>query len=144
MGRRIAVAAVIALAGSAAWTIRPQTVTRPSVIGDGAPDIAAALAERTVPAHEVAVLRRWQSLDHMADLRRLCRDACDGTAPVVALRQPTWDGLRRVLIVDVGALGGGAALDGGHPLPPTVLDRVVAVIEGGGPRRVAWRLPFGL
>ena len=122
--------------------MRPMDVPV-SVIGDGAPAVANLLADAGASG-EVVLLRRWQSLEHVPDLRRLCRRACDGAAPIVALRQPTWDGLRRVTVVDVGALGGGAALDAGKPLPPEVSTRVAAAAAGEGARRTAWRLPFGL
>ena len=64
--------------------LRPLPDPAPRLSGDGAPAIAAALSRRGLTpggrgaGREVVFLRRWQSLDHLPDLRRTCRSACDG------------------------------------------------------------------
>ncbi|UWQ22255.1 hypothetical protein [Jannaschia sp. W003] len=148
--RRTAFAlAALLLAALAAAGLRRATGVH--VSGDGAPALAAlSTAPAGTAAVELVLLRRWQNLEALPALRRLCRAACDGTAPVVRLRQPSPRGLRTVVLVDVGALGAGVALDRGAPLPAPVARCLARAAERGGTEvcghapRTAWRLPFGL
>ena len=131
--------------------------------GDGAADLRAALGPATRLAEapetarmEVVLLRRWDNMANLGRLAALCRDACDGTHDAVLIRQPARQGMRQVLLLDVGAMGAGAALDGGRGLPPETgaclaqpLDWLMRddvpldTLCGRGIARV-WRLPAGL
>ena len=132
------------------------------VSGDGAPGLRAALGPATrltetpeTARMEVVLLRRWDNMAGLGQLATLCRDACDGTHDAVLIRQPSRQGMRQILFLDVGAMGAGDALDGGGGLPPRTRDCLAQPLDwfmrddvaldtmcGRGIARV-WRLPPG-
>ena len=148
----IAVTAVTLCA--AALLLRPAGPDAYHVSGDGAAAVTAALSRLGAPlateagaaGTEVVLLRRWQSLDHLPGIKRLCRAACDGRAPLVDIAVPGWAGWRRIRLIDLGAYGGGGALDRGDPLPAPVAENLARRALTGDPSagmRI-WRLPSGL
>ena len=151
--RLLALLAALALG---AWTARPRDGGGVVVAGDGAPAVAAALDGAALDrggaaARRLVLLRRWQSLDHLPAMRRLCRGACgDGGPAAVELRIPALAGRRLVTLVNLAALGAGPALDRGDPPPEPALGCLREIVAGaaetlcGTTRTVAWRLPRGL
>ena len=158
---------LLALAlGAVLLAVRTLTPAKPMdahVSGDGADALAVALfagpdapgraATAAEAALEVVALRRWQNLEALPDLRRLCGPACDGGAGVVSIMRPMPRGLVRTVILDLSAFGGGAALDAGEALDAAVAACAAALIRamdvlppGCRPptERRVWRLPYGL
>ncbi|CUH36166.1 hypothetical protein JSE7799_01185 [Jannaschia seosinensis] len=132
--------------GSGALSVRAFTPVVPTnlhVSGDGAAHLASAIFTRpaSLPrapraegaGMQVVALRRWQNLDGLSDLRALCGLACDGGAGVVSIAHISPRGLTRVVILDLSAFGGGAALDAGRPLDPDVADCVADVVQSEMP-----------
>ncbi|SFJ35029.1 hypothetical protein [Jannaschia pohangensis] len=112
----------------------PQTL---HISGDGADQLAEGLfvwrgpdraADPAFADMQVIALRRWQNLDGLTDLRRLCGVACNGEAPVVLLRRPSLNGMTKVLFIDMGAHGAGSMLDRGEPIPEYLLSCIVQEI----------------
>ena len=152
---RIAAVLLAFVLAAIAWGSRDRGGEGLHVSGDGADDLAVRLgstlaATAEAAATEVVLLRRWQNLDHAPALRRLCRGACAPGTAAVAIRQPSPSGLRRVLLIDVGALGAGPSLDRGEGLPDAVVDCLTqgvtarAALLCGAPVERVWRLPGGL
>ncbi|MEM7644282.1 MAG: hypothetical protein AAF366_17410 [Pseudomonadota bacterium] len=120
----------LVLAAAMGWAghglVTPVHPRQVHVSGDGAAPVGLALSLPRAPSVasaelEVVLIRRWQNLEALPDLRRLCRAACDGGADVVRLRRPALNGQTDVLIVDVSAFGAAPALDAGAPIPEDVV-----------------------
>ena len=145
---------VVALLAVAFWMSRDGDRAGLHVSGDGARQVTRWLAAEGVPQVaaeaarvEVVLLRRWQNLQSLPALHRLCGGACDDGDAVVALRQPTPRGLRRVLLIDLSGTEAAAALDRGAAIPAATLaclgllfaDRDAGCLP---PARTVWRMPF--
>ncbi|WP_179378778.1 hypothetical protein [Jannaschia marina] len=106
--------------------------------GDGAAQVAEAYFVWPAPTHtreaeyaptQVVLLRRWQNLEGLEWLARLCGRACAGQTGVVTIRRPAPNGETRVILVNLGAHGAGAMLDAGEPIPEHILSCIVQGIE---------------
>ncbi|WP_299816606.1 hypothetical protein [uncultured Jannaschia sp.] len=143
-----------ALLGAALWMMQDGDRAGLHVSGDGAGPVLRWLAAKGVeqaPAEtarvEAVLLRRWQNLDALPALGALCGGACGGTDAVVALRQPTPRGLRRVLLVELSGLPAAGALDAGEPIPEETVACLGRAVAGRDadclpPPRIVWRMPF--
>ncbi len=152
--RTASLVAVALLLAAAFWMMRDGGRAGLHVSGDGAREVARRLAAEGVAQAsagearvEAVLLRRWQNLESLPLLHALCGGACDGRTAVVALRQPTPGGLRRVLLIDLSGTPAAAALDAGASIPAAIvacLGRAVAGRDAAclPPARVAWRMPF--
>ncbi|WP_281826108.1 hypothetical protein [Jannaschia rubra] len=146
-------AAAVVIGGLVRHAVGPVAPITVHVSGDGAVQVAAQVFDgadhvRTDDPHratvQIVTFRRWQNLEGLSDVMALCGRACDGGADVVVLRRPAINGATRIVLIDLGAMGGGAALDVGRPLPPATLDCAMRAIEGAGScdgisRKAAWR-----
>ena len=129
--RRLLLLAAGFAAGLAAQ--RAVTPVRPDDVhlsGDGSAQLAEQLFEWPGPpraadpataATQVVTLRRWQNLEGLPDLARLCGAACDGRAGVVTILRPSPGGMTRIVLVDLGDHGAGEQLDGGAPMTAPVV-----------------------
>ncbi|WP_371156459.1 hypothetical protein [Jannaschia sp. 2305UL9-9] len=107
------------------------------VLGDGAPDVRAALQvhgpmERARDI-DVVLLRRRENLRHVPEVGRLCRGRC--TAALTSLYEVGLGGGRKILVVDLSAWDGIDALDRGDGLPDDI-----AICVAEAVRREAGRL----
>jgi hypothetical protein len=155
MARASVAVALLILALLAALSVRPRAPATVHLSGDGAGDVRPLLgaplaADPSGAALEVVLLRRWQNLEALPALRRLCRGACDGRAAAVLIRRPGLRGRRQTLLVDVGRLGAGPPLDRAEAMPGAAAACVAALIDAGAPGpgcpgaglRTVWR-PLG-
>lgn len=137
--RRLIPLALAFLAGAVAHRavtpIQPHTV---HISGDGAAQLAESLFTWPGPARvrdpqfattQVITVRRWQNLEGLVDLVRLCGAACDGSAGVVTIRRPALNGLSQIILVNLSDHGAGEMLDEGAPLPEHITSCVVQAIE---------------
>lgn len=124
-----------AVAHRAVTPIAPETV---HLSGDGAAQLAADLfvwpgpAQAADPASattQVITARRWQNLEGLEDVARLCGVACDGRAGIVTIRRPSLNGLTQVILVDLGDHGAGEMLDEGAPIPEEIIGCVIQAIK---------------
>lgn len=109
----------------------PSGQGRLDVVGDGAPDVRARLdggnAADLPRDVDVVLLRRMENLRHVPDVARLCRDRC--TAALTSLYEVRPGGGRKLLVVDLSAWDGIAAVDRGEGLPPAIADCVAGAIR---------------
>jgi len=107
------------------------------ISGDGADQLAEAIFDWPGPDRardaafagmQVIALRRWQNLEGLTDLRRLCGAACNGEVPVVLLRRPSLNGMTKVLFIDMGAHGAGPMLDQAEVIPEYLLSCIAQEI----------------
>ncbi|SDY73625.1 hypothetical protein SAMN05444004_1035 [Jannaschia faecimaris] len=131
---------ILAFAAGAAThrAITPISPHDVHVSGDGAAQLAEALftwpgperaGDAAIATTQVITVRRWQNLEGLTDIARLCGVACDGRAGVVILRRPSLNGLTRVVLVNLGNYGAGEMLDAGQPMPDQIVACVVQGIE---------------
>lgn len=137
--RRLIPLALAFLAGfgahRAVTPIEPHTV---HLSGDGAAQLTARLFTWPGPARardpqvattQVIAVRRWQNLEGLRDVMRLCAAACDGSAGIVTIRRPALNGMTQLILVNLGDHGAGEALDQGAPMPDHIVSCVVQAIE---------------
>ncbi|MGB3554106.1 MAG: hypothetical protein WBA25_05635 [Jannaschia sp.] len=154
-----ALAGLVLLAALAYVLLVPRGPLTLHVSGDGAGPLRATFAKVPeappgVARVEVVLLRRMENLRHVPEAQAMCAGRCDAAATVFVHLDP--GRVRKTLIVDLGRLGGGDALDTGAPLPPAIqaclADLVAAelasltaqppaCLPGHGLR---WLLPYGL
>ena len=151
-GRRAVRLTVAALAlAVAALLLWPRAPGGVSIIGDGAPAVAAALDLPEGAAARAVLLRRAGSLRHLPEIDRLCRGRCGPGLTVLRVLGP---GGGDRLVFEMSDLDGVEALDRGEPLPePAVacLAGAIAAEAAGrapppcvGARRLRVVLPYGL
>jgi hypothetical protein len=113
----------------------PDTV---HISGDGAAQLAEQLFTWPGPsrardpdfaATQVITVRRWQNLEGLTDLVRMCGAACDGSSGVVTIRRPSLNGRTQVILVNLGDHGAGEMLDAGAPIPEHLAACIVQAIE---------------
>lgn len=137
---RVALVCALAIgAGVLGWRgFTPVAPFDVHISGDGSAQITGAIFgpgdlpradDPATAALEVVTFRRWQNIETMTDLMRVCGAACDGSAPVVVLRRPSLNGLTKVLFIDLGAQRGGPALDAGEPMEEITLNCVGRLIS---------------
>lgn len=137
--RRLIPLALAFLAGfgmhRAMTPIQPHTV---HVSGDGAAQLAESLFTWPGPERardpqfattQVIAVRRWQNLEGLRDVARLCAAACDGSAGVVTIRRPALNGMTQLILVNLGDHGAGEMLDEAAPMPEHIVSCVVQAIE---------------
>lgn len=122
-------------AHGAVTPIQPHTV---HLSGDGAAQLAQRLFTWPGPqasrdpryaTTQVIAVRRWQNLEGLADVARLCGAACDGSAGVVKIRRPALNGMTQLILVNLGDHGAGEMLDQGVRVPDHIVSCVVQAIE---------------
>ena len=137
--RRLIVLTLFFVAGATAHKamtpIQPDTV---HLSGDGAEQLAASLFTWPGPMRardpafattQVIAVRRWQNLEGLTQVARLCAAACDGRAGVVTIRRPALNGLTRLILVNLGDHGAGEMIDAAVPIPDHIVACVVQAIE---------------
>ncbi|TFL20036.1 hypothetical protein [Jannaschia formosa] len=146
---------LLLLAGLGLWFLWPRDgPPGVSVLGDGAPVVAAALDLPPDASADAVLLRREASLRHLADLARLCRGRCGPGVTVLRVLGP---GGGERLVFEMSGLDGIEALDRGAPLPEALAACIARVIAAeaavgwrdpgercAGPRRALLVLPYGL
>lgn len=137
--RRLIPLALAFLAGfgahGAVTPIQPHTV---HLSGDGAAQLAESLFTWPGPDRardprfattQVITVRRWQNLEGLTEVVRLCGAACDGSAGVVTIRRPALNGLMQLILVNLGDHGAGQMLDEGAPIADDIISCAVQAIE---------------
>ncbi|MEM9796794.1 MAG: hypothetical protein AAF919_09905 [Pseudomonadota bacterium] len=120
IARRAGLSLFLLLVLAGAWMFRPGSDGAVHVSGDGAADVLPGLdmplsADPAGARLEVVLIRRAESLRHVPRLARLCRGRCLEVA-VTVFHRPSLSGLRKIVVLDVAALGGGGSLDRGTGL----------------------------
>ena len=132
--RRLRLSLALAAAFAAGIVLRGAFVMDPAMrlhlSGDGRDAVAAAFFPGSSAGHaetpevadvQVILLRRWQNLEGLPALARLCGRPCAARPAAGRLDRPSLNGLTRVVILDLSAFGLGAALDEGRlPEAPTL------------------------
>ena len=119
-GALLLAAALTLLATLAIAALRPVPAATAHVSGDGAGAVLARLPGLPLAAApeaariEAVLLRRVGSLRHVPGLEAACRERCGGQAVTVLVRLHPLRS-RKTVVIDMGRLGAGAALDAGAP-----------------------------
>jgi hypothetical protein len=158
MARTARAALLLAALAGTVWLFWPRGERVTTVLGDGAPDLRAALGAVApagpVTTLDVALLRRPGNIRHLPEARALCREDC--TAALTAITEPRPGGWRKLVVVQLDAFPGAEALDRGAGLPADLAECLASAVTAEAAalrveapacvpdRRAVWRLPFGL